>query len=164
MHPQTGAQPVDQIMPLPSANGRYSVRTGDIVVAGCILPPAGRRWAAICRDVLTEDAPVPASSREGARAATRQVAGDHGARPHDATQDEAGLPDAAVWSGGHDQLAAKVFRDTLLSAPGGEFALAPLDGPGTPLSQACLLLFRRAPPMPSDIPDETHASPPRPAF
>jgi hypothetical protein len=147
---------VDQIMPLPSANGRYSVRTGDIQIAGCSLPPAVRRWAAICRHVLTADAPAPASSRLRVRTAVVHLGGDHQAWPHDATRDEAGLPDdAAVRSGGHDHLAAKVFRDTLLSAPGGEFALVPLDGPGTLLSQAYLLPFRREPPMPRDIPDET---------
>jgi hypothetical protein len=56
-------------------------------------------------------------------------------------------------AGGQDHLAAKVFRNTLLSAPGSEFALGPPDGPGALLSRAWLFLSdRESPPL-----DDGHA-------
>jgi hypothetical protein len=135
---------VDQIMALPSLPGLASTATGDFQIAGCILLLAARRWAATCRDMRKADAPgwlrtvMAAVAR---RAGTPATSGD-----------ATGTADGA--NGSLDHLAEKVLRDILLSAPSGELALGPSDGPGALLSRACLFLARRG--MPRDAPDGRH--------
>src|SRR5689334_20836989 len=125
-------------MPLPFLHGLHRTAAGNSQTAGHVRLLAIRQWATARRDVRKDDAPV---SLRGVMAAVMRRAGNP-AVSGDATD----IADSA--RGNHDRLAEKVFRDTLLSVPGGEFALGPLDGPGAVLSHACLFLTGRE--MPRD--------------
>src|SRR5689334_14130110 len=114
------------MMSLPSLHGLSSVTAEDVQAAGWGLRLAVRQWTVPRRDGRTV---TVSGSPSGIMAAVARLAGSPAAPA---------AADAA--DSGDDRLAEKVFRDTLLSAPGGEFALEPPDTPGALLSQACLFL------------------------
>src|SRR3954463_6248445 len=114
-------------MPLYSSRHPYGMTAGEVQAAGFILLLGIRQWIRTGRPAYTAGAAVTL------RGAIVRLAGHHLARTADACR--AGLGPADIVAGSQDHLAAKVFRDTLLSAPGSKFALGPPDGPGALLSR-----------------------------
>jgi hypothetical protein len=124
--------------------------TGDFQLACCILLLTVRRWTVLCRD--RGQAAVAGLRRTVMAAGARRAAAP--AVPGGPANAADGPADAL------DRLAEKVFRATLLSASGGEFAPGLPDGPGALLSRACRFLVRRG--MPCLTPDGRHTTRPSP--
>src|SRR4051812_25095012 len=115
-------------MPLYSSRHPYGMTAGEVQAAGCSLLLGIRQWIETRRPPRTAGAAVTLPG------ATVCRPGHHPARIAGAWR--AGPGPVDITAGGQENLAAKVFRDTLLSLPGSDFALGPPDGPGALLSRA----------------------------
>jgi hypothetical protein len=141
----------------------YPNLAADLATAECVLLLAIRWWVQAYRS--NED-PVPrlcsGLHMAGARDAAYSIDGlmavvacavsraleIHYPRCPTLSRDEASLLHAAsLTQAGQRDLAEKVLRDTLLSAPGAEFALGSLAGLGDLFAQARLFLSRRRSPI-----------------
>jgi hypothetical protein len=154
--------PMGQVIPFTAAPPTYPGRTSLLDAAECALLIAIRWWAAAFRQ---GGDPMPRMRQDleiaGARDAAfsvdglmtvvartvRQPIAVHCPRCPHLSDDEAHLLHAAsLAQAGERDLAERALRTALLSAPGAEFALGPLEGLGELFAEARLLFTRRRSP------------------
>ena len=151
-----------QVIPFTAAPLAYPARTSLLDAAERVLLDAVRWWVEAFRpgddpmprlrqDLAVAGARDAAFSVDGLMAVVartvRQPIAVHCPRCPHLSEDEAHLLHAAsLAQAGESDLAERALRSALLSAPGAEFALGPLEGLGDLFAKARLLFTRRRSP------------------
>lgn len=147
-----------QVIAFPLPSTHYPDSAADLDTAECVLLLGIRWWVEshregddpiprLCEGLEMAGTPDAAFSIDGlmttvARALFRPIDIRCPRCPR-VSQDEKNLLRAAALAQAHaSELAAKVLRNTLLSAQGAEFAIGPLEGLGELFAQARLFLSR----------------------
>ena len=151
-----------QVIPFTTTPSAYPARTSLLDAAECTLLIAIRWWAAavrhgddpmprLCQDLEIASARDAAFSVDGlmtivARTVRQPIAVHCPHCPHLSVDEAHLLHAASLAQSGERSLAERALRSALLSAPGAEFALGPLEGLGELFAETRLLFTRRRSP------------------